>query len=256
MNYIEQINLFWTANEEHSFRTTDIALYFYLLKVNNDCSWKEYFKRNNRKIEVDLSISFNTLKDARNRLKNANLINFKTTNGDANVLYNFCTSSKIDKVSNEVRCEVTNEVSTRLVPSKDKLNKTKGKREREETPDNQIPIFDRFKNRLDFPISVCLENVLDNQQYLETIAINNHLGSLDNVISWLNKFFIQLQNEGVEEKSVNDFKSHFGRWLVIKLKEERNADKRKRFDKTGHSALPTEADFLDAIATGIHNANQ
>lgn len=126
MNYIELINLFWTANEEHSFRTTDIALYFYLLKVNNDCSWRESFKRNNRKVEVDLGVSFNTLKDSRNRLKNANLINFKTVNGDANVLYFIIdTSSKFDKVTNEVRHEVPTEVSTRSVPSKDKLNKTK-----------------------------------------------------------------------------------------------------------------------------------
>lgn len=118
MNYIELINKFWTANEEYSFRTVDIALYFYLLKVNNDCSWKEYFKRNNRKIQVDLDISFNTLKEGRNRLKNARLIDFKTKNGDANVMY---TLSNIDEVIDKV----TNEVPTRLVPSKDKLNQTK-----------------------------------------------------------------------------------------------------------------------------------
>ncbi len=142
MNYIELINLFWTANEEHSFRTTDIALYFYLLKVNNDCSWKESFKRNNRKVEVDLGISFNTLKDSRNRLKNANLINFKTVNGDANVLYTIIdTSSKFDKVTNEVRHEVTYEVPTRSVPSKDKLNKTKLK---DNTLELDVQVDDEF----------------------------------------------------------------------------------------------------------------
>ena len=131
MNYIELINQFWTANEEHSFRTVDMALYFYILKVNNDCSWKESFKRNNRKIEVDLNISFNTLKESRNRLKNANLIDFKTTNGDGNVSY---TLSKIDKVTNEVSSEVANEVLTRSVPSKDKLNKTKLKQDNTPLP--------------------------------------------------------------------------------------------------------------------------
>jgi hypothetical protein len=142
MNYIELINFFWTANEEHSFRTTDIALYFYLLKVNNDCSWKESFKRNNRKVEVDLGISFNTLKDSRNRLKNANLINFKTVNGDANVSYTIInTSSKFDKVTNEVSNEVPTEVSTRLVPSKDKLNKTKLK---ENTLEIDAEVIDEF----------------------------------------------------------------------------------------------------------------
>lgn len=142
MNYIELINFFWTANEEHSFRTTDIALYFYLLKVNNDCSWKESFKRNNRKVEVDLGISFNTLKDSRNRLKNANLINFKTVNGDANVQYTIInTSSNFDEVTHEVRHEVTYEVPTRSVPSKDKLNKTKLK---DNTPDLDVQVDDEF----------------------------------------------------------------------------------------------------------------
>ena len=117
MNYIQLINRFWASSEINSFRTTDIALYFYLLKVNNDCSWIESFRRNNRKIEVDLDISFNTLKDARNRLKVAGLIDFKTRNGDGNVLY---TLSKFDKVSDEV----SDEVGSRLLTSK---YKDKGK---------------------------------------------------------------------------------------------------------------------------------
>lgn len=121
MNYIQLINRFWASSEINSFRTTDIALYFYLLKVNNDCSWIESFRRNNRKIEVDLDISFNTLKDARNRLKIAGLIDFKTRNGDGNVLY---TLSKFDKVSDEVSDEVADEVGSRLLTSK---YKDKGK---------------------------------------------------------------------------------------------------------------------------------
>ena len=222
MNYIELINFFWTANEEHSFRTVDIALYFYLLKVNNDCSWKEYFKRNNRKIEVDLSISFNTLKDSRNRLKNAGLINFKTVNGDANTSYQIInTSSNFDKVSTEVAIEVSTEVSTRSAPIKDKLNKTKLNKREESTP-SEISVFDQFKNKLDLDLSQCLESVLENQQYLEVIAMNNRLGSIESSIDWVNAFFKQLQNEGVETKSINDFKSHFGRWLPKQLKNERN----------------------------------
>lgn len=117
--------MFWLANEEHSFCTTDIALYFYLLKVNNNCSWKESFKRNNSKIESDLGISFNTLKNARNRLKQARLIDFKTVNGSPNVSYWLLTSSNFDKVSDEVTNEVSDEVDREVLSSKDKLNKTK-----------------------------------------------------------------------------------------------------------------------------------
>ncbi len=139
MNYIQLINNFWTSNELNSFRTTEISLYFYLLDVCNRLSWKESFKRNNRKIQVDLSISFNTLKDARNRLKQAGLINFETRSGDGNTIYtlsNFdevadevstekATSSNFDEVTDEVSTEVSTEVGIEVASTKNKLNKTK-----------------------------------------------------------------------------------------------------------------------------------
>lgn len=122
MNYIQLINNFWTSNELNSFRTTEISLYFYLLDVCNRLSWKESFKRNNRKIQVDLSISFNTLKDARNRLKQAGLINFETRSGDGNTIY---TLSNFDEVTDEVSTEVSTEVGIEVASTKNKLNKTK-----------------------------------------------------------------------------------------------------------------------------------
>lgn len=126
MNYIEQVRGFWRAHEEHSFSTTEVAVYFYLVEVCNICHWKNPFKRNNAKIGADLGISFNTLKNARNRLRQTGLIDFKTTNGSSNVLY---TLSNFDKVTNEVSAEVgnevSNEVSNEVLPSKYKLNKTK-----------------------------------------------------------------------------------------------------------------------------------
>lgn len=124
MNYIELINKFWIENEEHSFQPTAVALYFYLLKVNNRCSWRESFKHNNKKIEIELSISYKTLCTARNILKQAGLISFKTQNGNANTTYSLTSSIK-DEVADEVRAEVADEVRARLRMSKDKLNKTK-----------------------------------------------------------------------------------------------------------------------------------
>jgi len=125
MNYIELIRGFWRSHEEHSFSTTEIALYFHLLEVCNICSWKNPFKRNNSKIGADLGISFNTLKNSRNRLAQCGLLTFKTANGSPNVIY---TLSKFDKVTNEVSTEVNDEVSTEVanevLPTKDKLNKT------------------------------------------------------------------------------------------------------------------------------------
>lgn len=128
MNYLDQIRGFWRSHEEHSFSSTEIALYFHLLEVCNICQWKNPFRRNNAKIRADLGISYNTLKNARNRLSQAGLISFKTLNGSPNVTY---TLSKFDKVSIEVKVEVSNEVSNevgdKVFTTKDKLNINKTK---------------------------------------------------------------------------------------------------------------------------------
>lgn len=128
MNYLLQKNGFWRSHEEHSFSTTEVALYFYLLEVCDKCGYKNPFKRNNAKIEADLSISFNTLKNARNKLHQAGLLTFKTASGSPNVLY---TLSNFDRVTDEVSVEVGNEVSVEvaneLLPTKDKLKEKKTK---------------------------------------------------------------------------------------------------------------------------------
>lgn len=123
MNYIELIRGFWRSHEEHLFTPTEIAVYFYLVEVCNICQWKNPFKRNNAKIGADLSISFNTLKNARNKLQQVGLMSFKTTNGNSNVTYTLSNFDKVtNEVYNEVDCKVTNEVYNEVLPTKDKLN--------------------------------------------------------------------------------------------------------------------------------------
>jgi predicted transcriptional regulator len=128
MNYVKQIRGFWRAHEEHLFSATEIAVYFYLLEVCNICRWKNIFKRNNAKIEADLGISFNTLKNARNRLAQAGLMSFKTTNGNPNVLY---TLSNFD--------EVTDEVTDEISKTKHKQNETKQEGEGTLPPPAEVP---------------------------------------------------------------------------------------------------------------------
>lgn len=129
MNYIEQIKGFWRSHDVETFPTNVIALYFYLLEVNNKTSWSVSFKRNNSKICADLGISYPTLNNSRNRLKQSGIIDFKTQNGNANVTYTLKNFLKVtNEVTDEVGDEVTNEVGSRLFKSKDKLKqKTKTK---------------------------------------------------------------------------------------------------------------------------------
>ncbi len=127
MNYINLVNDFWKLNNTESFNTTEIALYFYLLHVNNSCYWKSTFNHNNKKIEASLDISYKTLRSARQRLANANLLEFETKNGIPNVTYRLDTSSKIPEVWDEVSPEVKAKVSAegRAEINKTTQNKTK-----------------------------------------------------------------------------------------------------------------------------------
>lgn len=125
MNYIGQIRGFWRSHEKNSFSVTEIALYYHLVEVCNICQWENPFKRNNAKIQAHLSMSYNTLKNARNKLQQAGLITFKSVNGSANVSYTLSNFDEVsDEVGNEVSDEVTNEVGSEVFTSKDKLNKT------------------------------------------------------------------------------------------------------------------------------------
>lgn len=144
MNYIEQIKGFWRLHEEHSFSTTEIALYFQLLEVCNICRWKNPFRRNNAKIIADLSISFNTLKNARNKLQQLGLISFRTKNGSPNVEYTLSEFDKLgDKVKLEVASELADEQAAEVLPTKVKLNQAKPKKYANHC-DEDVSKFEKF----------------------------------------------------------------------------------------------------------------
>lgn len=100
MNYIRLINGFWNLHEVKSFRATEISLYFYLLKVCNSVSWSESFELKNQRILVDLCMSYHTMCNARNKLKQSGLIEFETKNGSNKTVYSIVTTfANFDKVS-------------------------------------------------------------------------------------------------------------------------------------------------------------
>lgn len=228
MNYIELINKFWKCNEERPIGCNATALYFYLVKTCNSLGWKEQFKHSDRFISFQLDISVNTTRNAKNKLKQLGLIDFsspkKPSRGlEGITIYSFKTISNFDTVADTVTDTVADTVTDTL----NKLNKTKLKREGDKNPEPEISVFEKFKNNSNLDLWECFNEVISNQPYLETIAMNNKLGSVEKSIEWVNIFLKQLQNEGVEEKSISDFKSHFGRWLPIQIKRE-NGEKEKR----------------------------
>lgn len=78
MNYIVLINKFWQCNLERCISPNDTRLYFYLLHTCNSLGWKQPFGHSDRHLSIALGMSVNTVRDARNRLMQLGLIDFKT----------------------------------------------------------------------------------------------------------------------------------------------------------------------------------
>lgn len=102
----------------------------------------------------------------------------------------------------------------------DNVNVTDIILEREETP-TLNPIFEKVKHNFNVPLEECKEEFLKDEIHLYRLETN--LGLTNPVLlNWVDKYFIQLENEGLNDKSIKDAKSHFARWLPIKLKEKSN----------------------------------
>lgn len=116
------------------FTPTEIALYFYLLESANVRKWPDTFTCINRKVENDLGVSYKTLAAAKNKLRQTELIDFKSKNGSKTTTFSL-TYGNITKVGDEVRDEVSGEVLGEVgdevslahnnVPVKDIKTKTK-----------------------------------------------------------------------------------------------------------------------------------
>lgn len=170
MTYIDLANNFWLRKEEFGLTTLDVALYFYLLNWNNRLNWCPNFKRRNNVVMADLDISFKTLQGSRDRLKQANLIDFKTSTGVGNVDYaiirtnkkeatssatSASTFGKIPEVRDEVSAEVRDEVGMRLVQTINKSKiKTKSKTIKKDNTNvlsqKSEPKFDFRKSLIDY----------------------------------------------------------------------------------------------------------
>ena len=249
MNYIELVRAFWRSQEEHSFSPTEVALYFYLLEVCNICRWKNPFRRNNAKIEADLSMTFYALKNARNKLKSTGLIDFKTTSGSPNVTYTLKMIYEVrDEVCNEVLDEVCNEVADEVLPTKGKLNKTKQNRlfhsrAREEgglsnlAESTSVAIPSTSESppgcatppaEAVVPVERLREEFDRRGETFALLVINALRGagklSQADVWNWLDRFTQELRARGEEAKTARDYQSHFVNWLKIQLEKQHRND--------------------------------
>lgn len=113
--------------------------------------------------------------------------------------------------------------------SKRKESKEKEKREKEEKSPPENPIFGSVKLNFDIPLEECKKQFLSDELHCFRLAKNLKITS-DDLKFWLDQFFIVLENEGKNEKSIVDAKSHFGRWLPLKLKSSSQLTEKAVYD--------------------------
>lgn len=89
MNYIDQVNRFFELDLEYSFTPMEVAIYFRLLDRSNSLAWKNPFGFScdelRAKVRCKNAESKKPFDTARNRLKQAGLIDFVNGNGRGHV---------------------------------------------------------------------------------------------------------------------------------------------------------------------------
>lgn len=131
MTYIELVNRFWELNQVKTFSSIEVAVYFSLLNECNIRRWLNPFELRTRYLEYCFEISRKSIGEARNRLKQRNLIDFiegkgkrpslylikgaKVTNKELVVTFNVSTgNNKSNNIGNNTgNNSVTTEVTTR-----------------------------------------------------------------------------------------------------------------------------------------------
>lgn len=111
MTYFDYIKGFWAKHNFCQFSTSEIALYFYLLECANIQKWPEVFVCVNKKVEGTLGVSYKTIAAAKEKLRNAELIDYQSKNGSKISTYSL-TFGNIPKVSPKVWEEVLLDDST------------------------------------------------------------------------------------------------------------------------------------------------
>ena len=77
MSYIDLTNSFWFADEQKAFTPNETRLYFFLLHLANRMYWEpEWLECGDEMMQSTVGISAVSLRTARNRLKEKNLIDF------------------------------------------------------------------------------------------------------------------------------------------------------------------------------------
>ena len=76
MNLFELLANFWRLDEQKNFTGNETRLYFFLIHLANRSFWAEWIEFADKRMVANANISLQVLKTARERLKEAELLNY------------------------------------------------------------------------------------------------------------------------------------------------------------------------------------
>ena len=76
MNLFDVLSNFWRVDEQKNFTGNETRLYFFLIHLANRSYWPESIEFADKRMVANANISLQVLKSARERLKEAELLNY------------------------------------------------------------------------------------------------------------------------------------------------------------------------------------
>jgi len=76
MNLFDLLSNFWRLDEQKNFSGNETRLYFFLIHLANRSFWQEWIEYADKRMVANANISLQVLKSARERLKEAELLDF------------------------------------------------------------------------------------------------------------------------------------------------------------------------------------
>lgn len=212
----------WCYENPDKINPTHIALYFFIIEHCNRLGWKDKFGLPTQMAMDAIGIkNWRTYKKAFDDLVEFGFIEVvqKSKNQySANVIAIVKnTKANTKAYTKALQKHIQKHSSSTAHIFKPSNNITiEQERERENiihTPEIKKIISQNEKKE----IKPIFQEISTDTRWLEAIAINYQLKSIDRTLDYLEKFMNKLRCEGTEYKSINDTKSHFSRWLNIEL---------------------------------------
>ncbi len=123
LNYIAEIKAFYDLVQVKQLSTGQVALWHALMCINNKCAWIEWFSAPNLTLELLTGLSRKGIYNARNVLKQYNLIDFRT-NGTKATSYKMISLQHITQGTTQGTTQDTTQGTTQDSATLIKLNKT------------------------------------------------------------------------------------------------------------------------------------